>query len=58
MNLEGVVAMYALYFLFKVTNNQYEYEALLARLKLAKKLGVRHLRFFTDSQLVASQFTS
>lgn len=46
---------YALRFLFKATNNQAEYEALLAGMKLARKLGVKRLRAFTDSQLVSGQ---
>lgn len=36
MNLEGVVIKYTFRFSFKATNNQAEYKALLARLKLAK----------------------
>lgn len=58
MNLEGVVVEYTLHFLFKVTNNQSKHEALLAGLKLVKELGVKHLRVFTDLQLVVSQVTS
>lgn len=48
-NFEGVVAKYTLYFLFKVTNNQSKYEALLAELKLAKE---HHLRIFIELQLI------
>lgn len=48
-NSEGVVTEYTLRFLFKATNNQSKYKALLARLKLARELGVKHLRVFTDS---------
>lgn len=48
-NFEGVVIEYALHFSFRVTNNQAEYEALMARLKIAKELGVKSLKVFTDS---------
>lgn len=58
INSEGVVIEYALCFLFKGTNNQSEYETLLARPKLAKELEIKYLRIFTDSQLVADQITS
>lgn len=33
----------------KASNNQAEYEALIASLKLAKKVGTKRLRFYTDS---------
>lgn len=46
---KGMIAKYALHFLFKVTNNHYEYKVLLAGLKLAKQLEVKHLRIFNDS---------
>ncbi|XP_024016289.1 uncharacterized protein LOC112089766 [Eutrema salsugineum] len=42
---------------FPASNNESEYEALLAGLRLAKGLGVRHLHAFCDSQLVASQLS-
>ncbi len=42
---------------FSVTNNTAEYEAFLAGLRIAKDLGARKIRIFTDSQLVASQVT-
>ncbi|GFY85496.1 molybdenum cofactor sulfurase family protein [Actinidia rufa] len=40
---------------FKGTNNEAEYEALLAGLKVATKLGVDSLNAFSDSQLVIFQ---
>jgi len=40
---------------FETSNNQVEYEALIAGLKLAKDLRVRCLRCQTDSQLVSGQ---
>lgn len=42
----------ALIFRFKVSNNQAEHEALIARLELAKDLGIESLQCRTDSQLV------
>ncbi|XP_071712913.1 uncharacterized protein [Rutidosis leptorrhynchoides] len=47
---------YALRFIFDVTNNEAEYEALLAGLNIARKMNIVKLRVFTDSQLVANQF--
>ncbi|GFS37719.1 hypothetical protein Acr_00g0053630 [Actinidia rufa] len=40
---------------FKATNNEDEYEALFAGLRVAMKLGVDSLDAFSDSQLVVSQ---
>ncbi|XP_071740465.1 uncharacterized protein [Rutidosis leptorrhynchoides] len=47
---------YALRFNFYVTNNEAEYEALLAGLNIAHKMDITKLLAFTDSQLVANQF--
>ncbi|XP_071739160.1 uncharacterized protein [Rutidosis leptorrhynchoides] len=46
---------YALRFNFKVTNNEAEYEALLAGMRIARELGVKKLQDYVDSQLVANQ---
>ena len=54
-NSDGVVAECALRFQFPATNNQAEYEALLAGLRVSRELSVRDLKVFTDSQLVAGQ---
>ncbi|XP_071739983.1 uncharacterized protein [Rutidosis leptorrhynchoides] len=48
---------YALRFNFDVSNNEAEYEALLAGLNIARKMNVTKLRAITDSQLVAKQFS-
>ncbi|XP_027364665.1 uncharacterized protein LOC113871761 [Abrus precatorius] len=40
---------------FKASNNQAEYEALLAGLKLAKDVGVKHVTCWSDSKIVAEQ---
>ncbi|XP_071687368.1 uncharacterized protein [Rutidosis leptorrhynchoides] len=45
---------YALWFNFKVTNNEAEYEALLAGMRIARELGVKKLQAYVDSQLVAN----
>nr|GEU85800.1 reverse transcriptase domain-containing protein [Tanacetum cinerariifolium] len=46
---------YALRLNFESTNNQAKYEALLAGLRIAKKIGVQTLFVNVDSKLVASQ---
>ena len=52
---EGHVHEHALKFLFKASNNEAEYEALLAGMDLCYALGVEHLCAFSDSQLIVSQ---
>ncbi|MBK5591084.1 ribonuclease HI family protein, partial [Salmonella enterica subsp. enterica serovar Typhi] len=46
---------YALRFCFTATNNEAEYEAMIAGLELARKLGVQNLKICSDSQLVVKQ---
>lgn len=53
--LEGNVVEYILLFDFFTINNEVEYEALIARLKIIKELGVAHLTIFSDCQLVVGQ---
>ncbi|KAK8914583.1 hypothetical protein KSP39_PZI024497 [Platanthera zijinensis] len=50
VSIEQAVALH-----FPVTNNQAEYEAVIAGLRLAKELGVHDVELFTDSLVVASQ---
>ena len=45
----GEQMKYAIHIGFKVTNNEAEYEALLAELKVAIELGVEFLDAFSDS---------
>lgn len=52
---DGHELTYALRFEFKASNNEAEYEALIAGLKLALKMGVTKLRAYSDSQLVVNQ---
>ncbi|GKB64631.1 reverse transcriptase domain-containing protein [Tanacetum coccineum] len=40
---------------FETTNNEAEYEVLLAGLRIAKEMEIRELIIFVDSQLVANQ---
>lgn len=47
----------AIRFNFPLTNNEAEYEALLAGMDLAKNLEVRHIRAFSDSMPVVKHFT-
>ncbi|KAM2985847.1 hypothetical protein FF2_006193 [Malus domestica] len=55
---DKVAMKYALRFKFKASNNEAEYEALLAGLRLAKHLGVKQIDIFSDSQLVVNQVTN
>ncbi|GJY95818.1 reverse transcriptase domain-containing protein [Tanacetum coccineum] len=52
---EGVEFTYALRFQFEATNNEAEYEALIAGLRIAEKIGVQSLQVNVDSKLVANQ---
>ncbi|CAL9018618.1 unnamed protein product, partial [Prunus brigantina] len=52
---DKVVLEYALRFKFHASNNEAEYEALLAGLRLAKEMGARQIQIFSDSQLVVHQ---
>ncbi|KAK0593716.1 hypothetical protein LWI29_011306 [Acer saccharum] len=45
----------ALHFDFKATNNQAEYEALIAGLKVCTVLGADEVEIFNDSQVVVNQ---
>ncbi|XP_073109291.1 uncharacterized protein [Elaeis guineensis] len=49
---EGDVTRYTLRFKFQATNNEVEYETLLAGLKVTREAGPQHLKVFCDSQLV------
>ncbi|GAU49235.1 hypothetical protein TSUD_183260 [Trifolium subterraneum] len=54
-NGDGVLIEVSLGLSFPTTNNQAEYEAFLAGLRLAEDIGAEEIKIFTDSQLVASQ---
>nr|GEW25907.1 reverse transcriptase domain-containing protein [Tanacetum cinerariifolium] len=54
-NPEGMKFNYALRFRFNSTNNEPEYEALIAGLRIAEQMGVKTLQENVDSRLVANQ---
>ncbi|XP_072054885.1 uncharacterized protein [Arachis hypogaea] len=54
-NQNGVVIEQSVRYKFSVSNNQAEYEALLAGLALAKEVGAKVLEINTDSQVVSFQ---
>jgi len=51
----GLKVEQSLHFNFKASNNQAEYEALIAGLNLAGDIGVKQLKCLTDSQLMVGQ---
>ncbi|CAL2238073.1 unnamed protein product [Prunus armeniaca] len=55
ISLDKVVLEYALRFKFHASNNEAEYEALLASLRLANEMGAKQIQIFIDSQLVVHQ---
>ncbi|XP_074374574.1 uncharacterized protein LOC141714983 [Apium graveolens] len=54
---EGFKIFQAIRFEFPLTNNEAEYEALLAGMELARSLEAKHLRAFSDSMLVVKHFS-
>ncbi|GKC08067.1 reverse transcriptase domain-containing protein [Tanacetum coccineum] len=52
---EGTKFTYALKFEFIATNNETEYEAVIAGLRIAKEMKIEEITIFVDSQLVANQ---
>ncbi|GJT00017.1 reverse transcriptase domain-containing protein [Tanacetum coccineum] len=54
-NPEGMEFTYALRFRFDATNNEAEYEALIAVLRIAEQIGVKNLQANVNSRLVANQ---
>ncbi|KAI3754656.1 hypothetical protein L1987_54443 [Smallanthus sonchifolius] len=55
LDREGKEFTYALRLDFPSTNNEAEYEALLAGLRIAKEMKVSKIQVFVDSLLIASQ---
>ncbi|KAG7593993.1 Ribonuclease H-like superfamily [Arabidopsis thaliana x Arabidopsis arenosa] len=53
----GEVLEQSLRLQFKASNNETEYEALIAGLRLAKGIRAKRIKAFSDSQLVVSQFS-
>ncbi|GJT73924.1 reverse transcriptase domain-containing protein [Tanacetum coccineum] len=54
-NPEGIEFTYAIRFRFEATNNEAEYEALIAGLRIAEQMGVKNVQANVDSRLVANQ---
>ncbi|GAU46452.1 hypothetical protein TSUD_402190 [Trifolium subterraneum] len=54
-NEEGILIEVLLALSFSTSNNQAEYEAFLAGLRLAEDVGAKEIKIYTDSQLVALQ---
>nr|GEW76504.1 reverse transcriptase domain-containing protein [Tanacetum cinerariifolium] len=54
-NQDGVEFTYALRFQFATSNNEAEYEALIAGLRIATQMGVKNIQANFDSKLVANQ---
>ena len=52
---DGLQIIQALRFVFKATNNQAEYEALIASLNLARSIQVKYVSIFSDSQIMVRQ---
>ncbi|GKA20338.1 reverse transcriptase domain-containing protein [Tanacetum coccineum] len=52
---EGTEFTYAIRFQFTASNNEAEYEALIAGLRIAAQMGVRNVHVSVDSKLVANQ---
>ncbi|GJZ20164.1 reverse transcriptase domain-containing protein [Tanacetum coccineum] len=52
---EGTEFTYALRFQFTASNNEAEYEALIAGLRITAQMGVRNVHVSVDSKLVANQ---
>ncbi|RDX78617.1 Retrovirus-related Pol polyprotein from transposon 17.6, partial [Mucuna pruriens] len=53
--LDGILIEQSLHFDFRASNNQAKYEALLARMRLARDLEARRLTAKSDSKLVTGQ---
>jgi len=54
-SLEGHVYEHALKFMFKTSNRETEYEAILARMGVCNAQGAGYAKAFSNSQLVVSQ---
>ncbi|XP_071718932.1 uncharacterized protein [Rutidosis leptorrhynchoides] len=52
---EGEEHTYALKFCFYASNHELEYEALLSDIRISSEMGIKHLRAYVDSQIVAQQ---
>ncbi|XP_021832749.1 uncharacterized protein LOC110772600 [Prunus avium] len=55
---DGAKIEYAIRFGFRTSNNEAEYEALLAGLRLARSMGAIQISIYSDSQLIVNQVTA
>nr|GEX10922.1 reverse transcriptase domain-containing protein [Tanacetum cinerariifolium] len=55
IDLVGKEYTYALHFKFETTNNEAEYKALIAGLRVAQEMEITKVAIFLDSQLVVNQ---
>ena len=53
--LQGEKHEHALKFMFKASNNEAKYKALIVRIKLCNTVGVGSVKAYSDSQLVFCQ---
>nr|GFD41653.1 reverse transcriptase domain-containing protein [Tanacetum cinerariifolium] len=54
-NPDGIEFTYALRFQFAASNNEAEYEALIAGLRITTQMGVKNIQANVDSKLVVNQ---
>ena len=52
------VLKYGVQLQFLATNNEAEYEAVLANLRIVRALGIKNLRLRTNSKLIVGQITN
>ena len=57
-SLKNDVLKYGVQLQFVATNNEVEYEAVLASLRVARALGVKNVRLRFDSKLIVRQITN
>ncbi|KAL0445232.1 UNVERIFIED_CONTAM: hypothetical protein Slati_2245900 [Sesamum latifolium] len=55
---QGEDSEFTIKFDFKASNNEAEYEVLVASMKMAHEAGARHLLAYSDSQLMVKQVES
>ena len=55
ITLEGIKLEHSFRLGFKASNNEAEYEALLAELRAVLDLGAREVKVYSDSRLVVNQ---
>ena len=55
ITLEGIKLEYSFRLGFKASNNEAEYEALLAGLRVVSDLGAKEVKVYSDSRLVVNQ---